>query len=1264
MTSPSGLDVDDLMDRIRETYNIIQNKPQASHEDVREAFSKIFDFLGYPGINRLHERVTRAGRSDTRLITDEGLVHAIIEFKKPGSLLSTDKLRDYMYELRVNHGILADGRILFMYELQLDEVRQIRSSIDMNSPTRELVEVLYEKFRKPAVLLNPKNLMELLGGLKERPIPINENIDEFISKFRLSPTPFADFVASTFNLYKFLATDPDTFALRTFRLWSKYFSPTLKEKGGKQRFRQWQEILTKLLKRKPNENELYEFMFSLETAYALTTRLILLRLGGDYGFGVGLEWLSDLCRETLKDPQLKVLAGKSFHTYLAMQIPRQFARLTLDFPSVFEDGFFDWWHDALRTFQPYDLLSGRLPEAITEFSRSLLSVTLTVLSFSFKDVTSDILGELYQEYFDPVTRKALGEFYTPPEIVQYILDRTGYKIGENISSGRTLIDPACGSGTFLIKALNRFLSEAEERIRLRETTWKKTLTDLCDGLAVCGLDINPFAVLIAQVNYLIQILPFYKEARKEDAFFRITTIPIFKTNTLRLPLGDTSLTNTILIELPINAKDKVKFLAPSMKKLIEIGVLNLVEASKLLRFIYKAACRAVEQNIPIDDAMSRELETKLYKLVKNDSEIMSTMNSLYDSLKHLRDSLGDGRLRNWIGDEFVVGILKSEMKYDFVVCNPPYVTAYRITEKEWGEYEKLGYELVQDVGKRDIAYPFLEWALNHLKQGGKLGFIMTDKWMDWIGRKKVRQFVLRNSRMVEFVDSSWIAFFEEAANLVTITILEKTGYSSTKPVRVATLFKKPKMGLQDGLVEIRKSLDELERKYENACNSIGHINDFYVANVWSAQFFKDLCDSGWAPLLRATPSELLLAKDISKNNKPLSEIDDFVQAKGSRVFLGIATAGTSLFFLDEDEIKSIDAEKDRISRVTTEGSDIERWVVIHKRKRSKELAIEPSGKINWNPIKRRELVREKRIVFPYDNQWQNMDLVDFPSTRKLVQEKAELLSTKRGRAQNAAKLLVKILQQNKLYFIDKRGDNYIERKPLKIIGQKMPRIIWRDMTQRNSFALDFEGNIYPSQSCLFVILKDADYEKSLYYLGLLMSSIAEFHQKMHSPILFGGVFRFRPEYVTNYPLVTYSAANQETRRKIIDIVKEIVSLSNDLKDLLLQLQLFNESPQHAVDMVRDLIDPNMFFASREDTMRIKVRNVLYIEIFKTIDQADTNKIKKYLTELVGEIEETASKIRNLEVKLDEETAKLYNLSQGDLDNLDSFLNRNRIWSFD
>lgn len=91
----------------------------------------------------------------------------------------------------------------------------------------------------------------------------------------------------------------------------------------------------------------------------------------------------------------------------------------------------------------------RISEATrNRFSRAVAEVFFNVLRFDFGDVEGDLLGDLYQRYFDPETRKALGEFYTPQPVIDYIMDGVGYDRGV---SGERLIDPACGSGTFSLR---------------------------------------------------------------------------------------------------------------------------------------------------------------------------------------------------------------------------------------------------------------------------------------------------------------------------------------------------------------------------------------------------------------------------------------------------------------------------------------------------------------------------------------------------------------------------------------------------------------------------------------------------------------------------------------------------------------------------------------------------------------------------------------------------------------------------------------------
>ena len=64
-----------------------------------------------------------------------------------------------------------------------------------------------------------------------------------------------------------------------------------------------------------------------------------------------------------------------------------------------------------------------------------------------------------------------------------------------------VLDPACGSGTFLFHAIRHFLDEAEDAAMPRE----RRAAEACAQIA--GLDIHPVAVIIARVTYLLGLAP-------------------------------------------------------------------------------------------------------------------------------------------------------------------------------------------------------------------------------------------------------------------------------------------------------------------------------------------------------------------------------------------------------------------------------------------------------------------------------------------------------------------------------------------------------------------------------------------------------------------------------------------------------------------------------------------------------------------------------------------------------------------------------------
>lgn len=169
---------------------------------------------------------------------------------------------------------------------------------------------------------------------------------------------------------------------------------------------------------------------------------------------------------------------------------------------LFEGGIFEWytWQNGL-------------------LSETLEKIFFLLNSFNLSKIDRDTLGDLYQEFLPKEKRKKMGEFYTPIEVVDYILKHT------NWPKEGLFLDPACGSGTFLVRAGARLLDRLEksgispaERLRALDS--------------VIGLDINPFAVYIAQMNLLFLVLDDYLAVREKDPQYRLKHLPVYATDSL------------------------------------------------------------------------------------------------------------------------------------------------------------------------------------------------------------------------------------------------------------------------------------------------------------------------------------------------------------------------------------------------------------------------------------------------------------------------------------------------------------------------------------------------------------------------------------------------------------------------------------------------------------------------------------------------------------------------------------------------------------
>lgn len=114
--------------------------------------------------------------------------------------------------------------------------------------------------------------------------------------------------------------------------------------------------------------------------------------------------------------------------------------------------------------------------------------------FDWTRVEHDVLKVLYESIITTETRKKLGEYYTPDWLAEQVVDAVVRKPLET-----RVLDPACGSGTFLFHAVRRHLEAADAA----HMTTEAALAGLTSH--VIGIDLHPVAVTLARVTYLLAI---------------------------------------------------------------------------------------------------------------------------------------------------------------------------------------------------------------------------------------------------------------------------------------------------------------------------------------------------------------------------------------------------------------------------------------------------------------------------------------------------------------------------------------------------------------------------------------------------------------------------------------------------------------------------------------------------------------------------------------------------------------------------------------
>ena len=238
-------------------------------------------------------------------------------------------------------------------------------------------------------------------------------------------------------------------------------------------------------------------VYSREAAYILTNKIVFYKILERYYEGL---------------PILRPLPPKSGADFME-KLKGFFEKameVTKDFEPIFAAGFYD------EAPLPDD------PDVLDEINAFVEDME----TYKLEEIGSDVVGFIYERLIPDEERHQLGQFYTPPQIAELIVK---WAVRE---AADTVMDPGCGSGTFLVKAYERL---KELRPLASESVHKEILRQLY------AVDINPFPAHITAMNLAMRDVrhPTSEMNIVVNDFFEISpNQKVFTPYTIKTPKGE------------------------------------------------------------------------------------------------------------------------------------------------------------------------------------------------------------------------------------------------------------------------------------------------------------------------------------------------------------------------------------------------------------------------------------------------------------------------------------------------------------------------------------------------------------------------------------------------------------------------------------------------------------------------------------------------------------------------------------------------------
>ena len=330
----------------------------------------------------------------------------------------------------------------------------------------------------------------------------------------------------------------------------------------------------------------------------------------------------------------------------------------------------------------------------------LQTLARRVARFNWAEAPPDTPATLYETVIPPEERRQLGEYYTPAWLARTMIREL---VDEPLN--QRVLDPACGSGTFVAEAVAHFIAAAGA------AKWepKEVLNRLRE--AVTGIDVHPVAVHLARAAWTLAARPAISAA-SADGYDASLSIPVYLGDALQLRFrtGDMFAENEITIQTRDEENTELVF------------PVSLVERAENFDALMGDVSAYIERGddpaLALDDNhVNHPVEREII------GNTIAAMQRLHDR--------GRNHIWAYYTRNMVRPVALSRTKVDVVIGNPPWINYNQTADILRTELQNLSRNRYgiwaggRYATHQDVAGLFFARSVDlYLNDGGVIGFVL------------------------------------------------------------------------------------------------------------------------------------------------------------------------------------------------------------------------------------------------------------------------------------------------------------------------------------------------------------------------------------------------------------------------------------------------------------------------------------------------------------------------------------------------------------